>query len=67
MEPRSYLDVDQNNNFSELNNPKNDLSFGSESLRSTFSKVRVMIVPLKNGNYKELIDCGDFTYAKTTP
>ena len=46
-------------------NASNMYCYGTTQLRTTFSKVRVIIVRLKNKKYKENIDCADFTFSKS--
>ena len=41
---------------------KSENSFGTEQITTRFYKVRLTITRLKNGNYKEIIDCTDMSF-----
>jgi hypothetical protein len=74
QEPRTYLDMAPNTNYSIVNNLNREgkqrlLSNGLKMSKKTttrFHRVRVSIVRLKNKKYKENIDCTDFTFATTS-
>lgn len=63
-----------NTNYSVVNNyskeaeklEKQNRQKMSKKTTTRFKRVRVIIVRLKNKNYKENIDCSDFTFASTT-
>ena len=64
QQPKSYIDVGPNN-YTLMTNQISNACFGNPTLRTEFFKVRVIIVRLKSGKYKENIDCTDFKFSKT--
>ena len=62
QEPRFYLDVEENSNYSTYNNN------GSSSpyyIKTNFSKVRIVSIRNKRGEMVDKIDISDFTFAKS--
>jgi hypothetical protein len=62
QEPRFYLDVDENSNFSTYNNSG---STESDYIKTNFSKVRVVTIRNKRKEIVDKIDIGDFKFAKS--
>lgn len=59
-EPRCYLDVDKNFNYSTMNN---NGTGGKDFIWTNFSKIRIIIIKTKRGNITEHLDCADFRFA----
>ena len=58
QEPRTYLDI-STSNASCVNNQNNEYQ---DIITTIYSKVRVLIIRLKNKKISEKIDCTDFRF-----
>ena len=61
QQPKSYIEVN-NKNSSEIQQMNSDFSFGAQKIKTDFLKVRTIVTRLKNGSYKDYIDCADTVF-----
>ena len=65
-QPRTYIDINPENNYSSIDNHGSKLCFFNKMVNTQFYRVRVIIIRLKNKRITENIDCADTTYIKST-
>ena len=64
-EPRTYLEVNEANNYSQINVDGAPNAKEGAMIQTNFSKVRIRVSKNSKGVYIDKIDCTDFRFATT--